>query len=110
MRADGRNSELTNNGAGSPVESGPFIEPWGNNMTEREFYSKLPVYDMFPLSDWQVSSKLLPISILKFGDFHPKSGEKILKFGDRDGANFDFLQNNVPLSWYALVRLILVNS
>lgn len=26
--------------------------PWGN-MTESEFFASLPVYDMFPLSNWE---------------------------------------------------------
>jgi hypothetical protein len=49
------------------MQSSPASEItfWANS-TKEQLYASLPVYDMFPLSDWQ---------------------------------------NNVPLTWYAFVRL-----
>ena len=39
--------------------------PWGN-MSQEEFFATLPVFDMFPLSEWQKSS-LSWYALVSFG-------------------------------------------
>ncbi|KAI6232209.1 hypothetical protein M3Y95_00462400 [Aphelenchoides besseyi] len=54
MRSDGRGQEIGNTGDNllGNVETGVASQPWGNRSQE-EFLASLPVYDMFPLSNWE---------------------------------------------------------
>lgn len=63
--SDGRTAEITNNV--NVVESNALFESklWGNT-TQEEFLASLPVYDMFPLSDWQNNLALSWYAMVSF--------------------------------------------